>query len=338
MVNVPVLLRDMVRRPWYYANAVWIRAYRRFSNRASFGRSVYAKTSSNLSDYDAIVFAFDDPMIHIGDQLFFLPLIFKLAHHGYPVEVQASKAMSGIYPFTKPREGKRRLYVSRLPVLPSIFKRAGYGADFFVIDGQTEIRDPLGLFKLRVFCEHFSLTDINLDLNEQERQQLALPVPLSPRFEKLRHEKVIIFSNYAHSGKLWRQAETYVRVVEDARQYKRDVGGFVVHVGTASDRDGDPASYGDWVDLDLRGQTSVSELFGIFCHVPIDMVFTFDSGPLHLSRMYRRPVRTYWATRATYEQYLVHKSASLHFFDRDAFAAECDDDLTGTTFERTTVR
>lgn len=330
MANWTVLLRDVMRRPWYYANSVWLRTYRRVSRRAYFDRAIYARTSTDLRDYDAVVFMFDSKMIHIGDQLFFLPLILKLAQHDYPVEVQAAKAMSLVYPANLQlrRPGKRRLYISRLPALPHIFRQAGFDADFFVVDGLVIPQGPTALFKIRAFCEHFSLTHLQHGLDQDEVRQLALPVPLPSALEYLRGKSVIIFANYIDSGIHRRGQATVARMADDVRRYKQSSDGFVLHIGTAPDRDSDKTSYRDIVDLDLRGKTSIADIFGIFCHLSIDRVYTFDTAVLHIARMYGRPVEHYWRDRRTYDEAFVVKRAHVHFFDEQVTASECSNDLS----------
>jgi ADP-heptose:LPS heptosyltransferase len=324
MANLSVLLRDVVRRPWYYANSVWLRTYRRLSRRARFDRAIYARAANDLRHYDAIIFAFDSKMIHIGDQLFFLPLIHRLARQGYPVEIWASKAMSRVYPASlmARHAGTRRLYVSRLPALPRIFRQGGLRTDFFAVDGLVIPKEPTGLFKLRAFFDYFSLEPSPHDLDPQERQQLALPVPLSSAYEALRQKRVIILANYIDSGIHRRGSDTVAQMVNDVRDYKRVAGGFVVHLGTADDRDGDKTSYQGLVDFDLRGKTSLADIFGIFCHIPIDRVFTFDTAILHMARMYGHPVQHYWRTRRTKEEAFEVMRAHVHFFDREVTDAE----------------
>lgn len=324
MTDFVGLLRDMARRPWYYANSVWTRSYRHL-HRGLFDRTVFAKTAPDLDHYDSIVVVLEDRMMHIGDQLFFLPLIYKLAAKGYPVSVKVGRNLAFLFPekMLEPARGKRTLYVSRLPVLPAIRRLAGWRADFFVYEMliPSRIPDPVGLFFVRTFRDHFRLTDISWTMNAEEMAAMARPMPLPDALKSLAGQPLIFFSPYIDSGQHLRSPATTERLLRDVARYKAEHGGTVVHLGTAKDRDNDPNDYSTLVDVDLRGRTNIGDLFAMCANLDVAMIFTFDTAVLHIARIYDLPLEVYWKTE-TKEAFVDCRRIFTHFFDPGPFQRE----------------
>jgi hypothetical protein len=321
----PGVLRDMARRPWYYANSVWTRTYRRLSRRGLFDNTVFAKTAPSLEHYDSIVVVLNSRMMHVGDQLFFLPLIYKLADRGYPVSVKVGRNLAFLFSkqMLAPPRGRRTLYVSRLPVLPAIWRMAGQRIDFLVYEMllASRIPEPIGLFFVRTFCSHFRLTDISPTMTPAEMAAFAHPMVLPDELKPLIGKPLVFLSNYIDSGQHMLHPATTERLFDDITRYKKEHGGTVVHLGTAKDRESDPADYSALVDVDLRGRTSVADLFAMFANLHVAKVFTFDNAVLHIARMYDLPVEVYWRTE-TVEGFLDCRRIFTHFFDAGPFERE----------------
>lgn len=309
------LARDLVTRPGYYATSFWARLYPKFTRRGLFNGGVYAKSERALADYESIVVVLDSPMMHIGDQLFFLPLINKLIADGYPVIVQAPKSTAFLFPKSclEAKPGRRALHVSRLHVLPKIWRQAGLGVDFFMIDMLClRIPEPIGLFIARCFCRHFGIGDVR---PETIRETIARPMPLRDDLKHLADGPVIILANYIDSGRHMYNPESGVRMLKEISAYKAASGGTVVHLGTAADRLADTNDYSSVVDVDLRGRTSVADLFGLFANLGISMVYTFDTAVLHIARMYDVPVQVYWKAELLPDVNRNIMRIYGHFFD-----------------------
>ena len=78
---------------------------------------------------------------------------------------------------------------------------------------------------------------------------------------------------------------------------KREMRGVVLHLGTAADLAADRRDYSTLVDRDLRGRTSVRDLFDLMAVPGIGAVLCFDTAILHIANIFKLNTVVYWKYR-----------------------------------------
>jgi len=275
----------------YYVAKVAVRLQNLLAPRNACQGTVVTNASRPLFEYDGVLFFFDEPLfMHYGDQLWFKPLIKKLADIGVRVAVRPTKAIAFV--FTRHLDDGKRgdsanlLVVSRTDLLPRVRREFGSAQEYFLFDtNSTKIRRPMSNHIVSAFSQHFGL-----DLSPVIRSSdyLDFPVDSADRFALAKHPRVLVFNNYVDSGR-HRITGRMRRRLRDAVRASKE-GAFVVHLGSRRDAELDRRDYSGLVDLDLRGRTSVQDLFSILSLPNITRVFCHDTLVLHIANFYDRAV------------------------------------------------
>ena len=98
-------------------------------------------------------------------------------------------------------------------------------------------------------------------------------------------KKVILFNNYVDSGKFRLAFIDKSLLDKECIKLKRD-GYEIWHVGSQKDKQYDKVDY-NFVDLDLRGTTGLSDIIQFFRDGKIQGVVSFDNIFLHLAELYQ---------------------------------------------------
>ncbi|MFN0149852.1 MAG: hypothetical protein ACKVU1_03955 [bacterium] len=302
----------------YYIAKAAVRLQNLLAPRNACGGTVVANAPRPLAGYDGVLFFFDEPLfMHYGDQLWFKPLVEKLAGAGIRVAVRPTKQIAFLFARhldNGARDVSRHLIVSRTDLLPRVRREFGLAQEYFLFDtNSTRIRRPMSNHIVDSFSQHF---DLDLPQNIVRSDYIDFDVDGADRFALASHPRVLVLNNYVDSGR-HRVTHRMGRRLQDALR-ARKAGAFVVHLGSSRDAARDRADYSGLVDLDLRGRTSIEDLFSILALPNIARVFCHDTLVLHIANLYDRAVsvvfRRYF--RPGENEQKRHACASLFEKDR----------------------
>lgn len=275
----------------YYTRKLRVRLRSLASPHRLRGTAFLTNAAPAIDRYSDIVFYFDDPLMHIGDQMFFKPLVQKLRAAGFRVRVHPTGAMRFFFPENAPSapSAGRSLIVSRVEALDTALQALGSEADYFVIQTSASCIDrPVCNYIVDSFCDYFGTTQILRTIGRADFLPIEWPSP--PDLYLAGGKPLILLSPYIDSGR-WRIRRGHrVALLERLRADKERREKAVVLLGTDRDRQGDDLDYSGVVDVDLRGRTKVSELAALFEFSSVDSVYCFDTAILHFANLYSRPI------------------------------------------------
>ncbi len=272
----------------YYAERAAIELAKwRFRPKGERG-AVLATAAPDLSRYRGVFFFLDYPaLIHCGDQLFFLPLIRRLRQAGIATHVQPTpplRFLFAAYPGL-PAAPADHLVVSQADLLPAIRRRFGPHQPCFLIDTKAmSIDAPVSNFIVRAFNRFFSTA---LDDRITGADYLDFPMPRHDRFGLADKGDLVIFNNYVGSGR-FRIPRGHDRIF---REHLAREDGFVIHLGAEADSRNNRRDYRGLVDLDLRGQTTIEDLYAMLALDNVRRVYCHDTAVLHIANSLDRPIR-----------------------------------------------
>ena len=222
----------------------------------------------------------DYEMMHYGDHLFFEPLARILRLHGYQLYIAPIKAMEFYFKnfgyqiakedtmqdvdliitkvefiktFNKNKNQTILIDTAfskiQLPLCNDIIEKV-----FHFLGNEIEIYDPIPSY----FCDkNLALSFLNKD------------------------DKYIIFNNYIDSGSIRSGASHQSVIIDFVKNLKNETGFKVIHTGSLNDKNLDLREY-DFVDIDIRGTTSIKDLFTLCSLNNILFNVSFDGFQMHL--------------------------------------------------------
>lgn len=260
---------------------------RKFTMRSIDG-AIYTNTKKPLAAYDSVFFYFDDvQLMHLGDQLYFKPLITKLKNSGYKVLVDPTASMCFFFQdclvdYTATDfDPQKVLIISRIELLPKI--RSKFGAvDYFLCDSMAhQINIPICNYILNSFINYY---DLKLDLSISACDFLDFSLIPYVKYGLADKNKIIFLNNYADSGKF--RISSARKKLLLTRLLQERANSYVVHLGTKADKLNDPGDYSNIVDLDLRGMTTPEEIFSLMNLGNIAAVYCHDTYVLHVANFF----------------------------------------------------
>jgi hypothetical protein len=249
-----------------------------------------------------VIIHLDDPLMHVGDQMFFRPLAWRLREAGYNVAVKSTTSLAFLFedlPRPAPVAQPGALVITRSEALGKAFAIYGADADYFAFRLTAKpVRSPVANVILDAVVEWFGIEGVHRGIDRTCLLNVAPdPVALVEKLHIPTGRPLIILSNYIDSGRLrklpWREREMLHR----AALLKREMGGVVLHLGTAADLAADRRDYSALVDRDLRGRTSVRDLFDLMAVPGIGAVLCFDTAILHIANIFKLNTVVYWKYR-----------------------------------------
>ena len=254
-----------------------------------------------------ILFDFDDPTTHLGDRLFFFPLIFQLHKMGFSLRIcHADKVTSqlfyqlyGVNPFCSYDDQAVDLVVI---AKPSFVNKLEIHTSLLVVDfTDTNITAPItealpqnfgDLFNINLPPQVFSFSGNrggNLSLKLLESDQ-----------------EYYLFNNYINSGMFRKwfldESSLYKKCLEIKSQNFK-----IIHVGSGDDRLRDNKSY-SFVDLDLRGKLNLAQLITLISSSRVKGSVTYDNFLMHLTGLFNKKAFVLFRGRFA-------KSARIHHYE-----------------------
>ncbi len=279
---------------------------------------IYTNSKKAFAEYEAIYFYFNYPqLMHLGDQLYFKPLISKLNKGSSQVIVEPTAGMRFIFSenLSLPDTSinfKKVLFVSRLELLPQIISCFG-GVDYFLYDSMShKVNRPISDFIVNSFYKYYDL-ECNFPLSITPNEYLDFMVTPYNQFGLLNKSNIIFFSNYVDSGKF--RILPKDRDILLATLLKERGNSYVVHLGTKQDAVNDCANYDGIVDLDLRGKTTPQDIFSLMAMNNVQAVYCYDTFVLHVANIFGLKVNV------KFKKYFLHNQQKRQAFS-SLFAKE----------------
>lgn len=256
-----------------------------FSTRHFINKIPQINTLINFSylNITTIEFNFADKNTHLGDRLFFFPLILCLIEKNIKVYINTEDKITQSLFYEIYR-------INLLESLPCI------NIDAVVITKPS-------FFSLNVKRNNLIVINFS-DFKCGSR----LPIQLILSFEKLlnldlnikpfyyevidsyhlleKNDKYFVFNNYIDSGLFRKFFCKQNLLLSKCISLKKD-GYKIIHVGSKADVENDKFYY-DFVDLDLRGIITPSELIQIIKSKNVHGVISFDNFIMHLNGLYSK--------------------------------------------------
>lgn len=233
-----------------------------------------------------LIYLNDSYYAHLGDQLFFEPLL-KTLKNSYDVVISPTRPMEEYFKnlnYNVKREIDFKNYdliITRTDFYPllknienTIFLKT---RDLNKKICKLFIDEVLNFLNCKIDC--VNIKNKPSILKEEENNKLILEEGF----------KYIIFSNYIDSGSIFTFNKSYKELEKFCKKRANQLGYKVIHVGSKKDKENDRNIY-PFVDLDLRGETSVLDLFKIINKKNIVEYIGFDGFIMHLFFIYEKKV------------------------------------------------
>lgn len=264
---------------------------------------------------NSFYFDLTDATTHFGDRLFFIPLLQTLINSGRDVRINSNddstqlllKVLTGISVKTSEFPKLGDIIVSPLPSYCNSKYRHSklLLVDFTDLSVSQKISSELVSSFMYCFGHlRFSTAFRILDDNSS-----------SNRVFSKNNEKYYLFSNYIDSGSFRKYFIKETKLFSKAYNLKKQ-GYKIIHVGTRQDRINDKKFY-SFVDLDLRGLTSITDLIQIVQSESVIGAITYDNFLMHLLGMYGKIAYVLFRgrfTRKNREHHMLHVNNT--FFDQ----------------------
>lgn len=244
----------------------------------------------------SIHFDFSSRLTHLGDRLFFFPLIVFLVNNGYRVTLSSedlvtNKLLKSIYGFEVPNVSCLAPHNFAVIPQPSYLSLRDRYKNLLVVNfSDTKVHSRIAQSLVSSFCKMFgiSLGFFNL----------ASPLTSQDNPDFLEDNcRYFLFSNYIDSGFFRRW------FLNEDRLYKKccalKAQGFkILHVGTSGDKSSDNRFY-PFVDLDLRGRLDLAQLVELAKSTLVEGAVTYDNAIMHLCGFYNKTAYVLFRGRFT---------------------------------------
>lgn len=242
-------------------------------------------TDLNISRSKSFYFDFSDVTTHLGDRLFFMPLVSDLLSRGFLGYINSKdnitrslfeNILDQSLPFKDAPD------VDDIVVYPApsyLNFRKNYSKAILV--DFTDCDAPLKVSNQLV------LSISNFAYPESQRIQFIPFSQMLARSQYLQNKSIpksYLFNNYIDSGRFRKLFINEKKLFEKAADL-RENGFKIIHIGSKEDKDRDAKKY-PFVDIDLRGETSIRQLIDIVQSENVIGAVTYDNFLMHLIGMY----------------------------------------------------
>lgn len=243
----------------------------------NIGKTTYLYNYENTKKQKILLYFPLAEYMHLGDHLFFEPLAKNLKKIGYEISISPAKGMEfyfkelGYLIYKGNSFSEFDLIVSRTEFFKLLIKQKNVVLYEYI---NTSLKQPI--------CEDI-VKKIFVILNEKTEHLDYEPSNLEVRSTKIELDKnknYILFNNYLDSGK-WLNTQKSQKAIEKKALELKKLGYSLIHLGTEKDYKCDNGVY-NYIDLDLRGQTSIKDLFYLSSSEKVKGNLGFDAFLMHL--------------------------------------------------------
>ena len=245
-----------------------------FIKKEENGLYIKNKTKNKIKK---VLFYFNNyHLMHFGDIIFFEPVIQKLINHGFDVEVSCDinaasyLKFNNIKIFNNHNFNKFDLIITKVEFI-SFFNKSP-NQILFVDTTDNKINEPLCVSIINKISSFLKINDIKSVIASASNfiiQNNNLDILLK------NNERYILFNNYTHSGKFRIFSNQRKKLIDCSKKFKKN-GFKIIHIGTQEDKNNDKSNY-EFIDLDLRGKTRLSDVFYLVSKNNVISSVSFDT-------------------------------------------------------------
>ena len=220
-------------------------------------------------------------MMHFGDHLFFEPLARHLKLHGYRLIISPIDAMKfyfqnlgyDLWNGKNPRNPD--LIITKVEFIKAFNKTQNQ--ILFIDTATSKIKSPLCNDIVNKVSSFLGIS--NEKYNSTPSYLYGVESNVSTLLDT--DESYIIFNNYIDSGSIRSGTSHQNSIINFIVKLKIETGYRVIHTGSKKDKENDLRSY-DFVDIDLRGITSIADMFHLCSLINVIYNVSFDGFQMHL--------------------------------------------------------
>lgn len=248
---------------------------------------LFSKENIKINSVTDILFDFSHSSTHLGDRLFFFPLIESLHHAGIKIHLSKKDKISidlfqslndsiKFYQFSYTNNVD--LILVPAPSLLALWNE--HKGSQLVICNFNDIMSDNILKELDLGISKLA----NIEISSKNKYA-NLPF-FKSNFLPSTSDKYFIYSNYIDSG-WFRKYFVNTNSLDEKAKSLRAQGYKIVHVGSIKDLKDDSKNY-EFIDQDLRAKISISELSYLIRDDRVIGSITYDNFIMHLSGIYNK--------------------------------------------------
>jgi ADP-heptose:LPS heptosyltransferase len=301
----------------YYFEQLGISLLRFKIRKKLYNGAMLLNCKKDISFYENIFFFFNYyPLMHLGDQFYFKPLITKLAQMYYPIQVSPTKLVDFAfqkYLYDNKLDKRKTLFVSTILLLPQIEKQFGKECDYFLFDPVSlVVNKPISNYIVDSFFKYFCL---KADERIEKDDFIDFEFSNIDKFGLKNYKKLIVLNNYVDSGKYRISRCNKDLLIKELIKNKKDA--CVVHLGSEADKNGDKRIYSGIVDIDLRGRTKIVDLFSILSLKNIEKIYTHDTFIMHVANLFNQKINVVFKQYYKKNENAQKRNAFLSLYKKD---------------------
>lgn len=256
-------------------------------------------------EYNKILIYLDNKYLaHMGDQIFFEPLLQILKKKNIKVDIAVTTGIKEYF--------KRLNYnIVDNPILKD-YELIISRSDFYY-----ELKNYQNVFLIKTtglddkVCNVISREVVNfLGLKEDYKKyrisklenNIGINNELIKKIQNDEKNYYVIYSNYIDSGSMFSNKKNFIKLEKFCKKYNQEKNYKIIHVGTKKDKEKDNKKY-DYVDIDLRGKTTVNELCQLISQNNVVGYIGMDNFVMHLFYIYMKNVNVCIRVKGSKERY-----------------------------------
>jgi hypothetical protein len=279
--------------------------------------NLFLLNKKNKQIKSILLFFPDYEMMHYGDHLFFEPLARNLRLKGYQLYISPIKAME----FYFQSLGYKIAEEVTLNKVDLIITRVEFIKITKKIKNQILLIDTVSSTIKLPLCNDI-IEKVSNYLGDDYATYDSVPAYYCDKNPALlflnKNDKYIIFNNYIDSGSI-RSGSSHQKIIIDfVKNLKSKTGLKVIHTGSNKDKNNDFRKY-DFVDIDIRGKTSIKELFTLCSLHNILYNVSFDGFQMHLFLIQKKKSFVLFRGRFLKKnEYFIKKYVNPPFFCKNS--------------------
>jgi len=285
-------LKSVIRKVLNYINISSIKRLAVNDNMYFIGNK------ASLDSINRIVLYFPDyEFMHYGDHLFFEPLVKFLQLKNFKVKVMPVEQMefyfinNGYLIGNHDDLKKADLLITRTEFYKDIKKVINKNI-LLINTSSTKINQFLCKDIVDKVADFLLMSSENFCAKPSVLRNCPQNIRLDSSYNYL------IFNNYIDSGFFRVTKGHYKKIHDFAEIFAKENDLKVIHTGTQKEKDNDPKTY-DFVDIDLRGKTSLADLFYLGSHQNVKYNISFDGLLMHIFFIYGKKSHVLFRGRFT---------------------------------------
>ncbi|WP_457565004.1 hypothetical protein [Caminibacter sp.] len=259
--------------------------------------SLYMKTKNrykntyffhNKKQVNKVLFYFPKyELMHLGDHIFFEPVIRELSKIGYDVYVKPVKLMESYFTINNHKLYKDDdfndidLIISRVEFFYDLKKYLNSKNVILFDTADNKIDTPLCLDIIKKTFIHMNIEFDSIDDRPSVLKDFSFGLDIDD------NDKYILFNNYVDSSRFRINKKMLQDMEKKVIELKTLTNVKVIHTGSKNDKIKDKKNY-HFVDLDLRGETTVEDIFYLLSKENVIYNVSFDAFQMHVAFLYNK--------------------------------------------------